>query len=131
MKVSRGAVQPGTPAISPPDPSAVPQFEGKVRQVPLGAGEGMSVSLVHFYAGARTYLHAHADGQILVILDGRGQVGTAAGEAEDVAAGDVVHAAPGELHWHGAAPGHDMTHLSIAIGASVWPGDPPPPRPAG
>ena len=130
MKVSRAAIQPMTRAVGRPDPSAVPQFEGKVRQVPLGAGEGMSVSLVHFFAGARTYLHAHADGQILVILSGRGQVGTDSDAVEDVAAGDVVHAAPGELHWHGAAPRHDLTHLSVAIGAPVWPSDPPPPRPA-
>ncbi len=130
MKVSRNAVPSRTGAVERPDPTSVARFEGTVKQVPIGDGEGMSVSVVHFYDGARTYLHAHADGQILVILDGHGQVGTAAGETEDVAAGDVVHAAPGELHWHGAAPGHDMTHLSIAIGAFVWPGDPPPPRPA-
>ena len=131
MKVSRNAVPERTGTVERPDPSAVPRFEGTVKQVPVGDGEGMSVSVVHFYDGARTYLHHHEAGQILVILDGRGQVGTASPvDTEDVRAGDVVHAAPGELHWHGAAPGQDMTHISIAMGRSVWPGDPPPSRPA-
>ena len=130
MKISRGAIQQGIHGVDRPDPRSVPRFEGTVKQVPIGDGEGMSVSVVHFYDGARTYLHHHDGGQILVILAGRGQVGTAADTADDVVAGDVVHAAPGELHWHAAAPGHDMTHLSIAIGKSTWPGDAPPPRPS-
>jgi hypothetical protein len=31
-------------------------------------------------------------------------------------AGDVVYTAPDEWHWHGAAPDHFMTHLSITEG---------------
>ena len=130
MRISRGAIAQGIEGVSPPDPRSVPRFEGTVKQVPIGDGEGMSVSVVHFYDGARTYLHHHDGGQILIIVAGRGQVGTAAEALDEVVAGDVVHAAPGELHWHGAAPGHDMTHLSIAIGKSTWPGDAPPPRPS-
>ena len=83
--------------------------------------------MVHFYDGARTYLHRHDDGQILIILSGHGQVGTP-DAVEDVETGDVISAAPGEIHWHGAAPGQDMTHLSIALGASFWPGEAAPSR---
>jgi quercetin dioxygenase-like cupin family protein len=35
------------------------------------------------------------------------------GPVEAIRAGDVVHTPSGEWHWHGAAPGHFMTHLSI------------------
>ncbi len=35
-------------------------------------------------------------------------------------AGDVVFAPDGEEHWHGASPGHFMTHLSITEGGPHW-----------
>jgi hypothetical protein len=35
------------------------------------------------------------------------------GPVEQVRAGDVIHTPPDEWHWHGAAPDHYMTHLSI------------------
>jgi quercetin dioxygenase-like cupin family protein len=37
---------------------------------------------------------------------------TAKGPAEWFT-GDVISTPPGEWHWHGAAPDHFMTHLSI------------------
>ena len=81
---------------------------------------GMSVSVVHFTDGARTNWHEHPGEQVLYILEGAGRVGT---EDEQflVQPGDVVHAAPGERHWHGAAPGQTMTHLSVTNrGAPEW-----------
>jgi quercetin dioxygenase-like cupin family protein len=35
------------------------------------------------------------------------------GAVEEIRAGDIVTAPPDEWHWHGAAPDHFMTHLSI------------------
>ena len=128
MKVARGAAPLEGLALSRPAAEAVPRFEGTVRQVAVGEVDGMAFSVVHFYDGARTFMHHHGGGQILIVLSGRGQVGGPAGEVEEIGVGDVVHADPGESHWHGAAPGHDMTHISIAIGASVWPGEAPPAR---
>ena len=32
---------------------------------------------------------------------------------EEIGPGDVVWFAPGEKHWHGAAPGTAMTHIAI------------------
>jgi hypothetical protein len=34
--------------------------------------------------------------------------------------GDVVRVPGGEWHWHGAAPDHFMTHLSMAEGEAEW-----------
>ena len=31
----------------------------------------------------------------------------------EIQAGDIIYTAAGEWHWHGAAPAHFMTHLSI------------------
>ncbi len=81
---------------------------------------GMSVSVVHFTDGARTNWHEHPGEQVLYILEGEGRVGTAS-EQFLVHPGDVVHAAPGERHWHGAAPGQNMTHISITtVGSPTW-----------
>lgn len=81
---------------------------------------GMSVSIVHFDDGALTHWHVHPGEQILVVLEGKGRVGTEA-ESHDVEPGDIVYAAPGERHWHGAAPGESMTHVSITtVGSPTW-----------
>jgi quercetin dioxygenase-like cupin family protein len=36
------------------------------------------------------------------------------GPVEQIRSGDVVWFAPGEKHWHGAAPTTAMTHIAIA-----------------
>lgn len=85
---------------------------------------GMGLSVVHFEDGARTHWHTHPGEQILYILDGEGRAGT---ETEEVALapGDVLYAAPGERHWHGAAPERSMTHISITtVGSPAWGGPP-------
>jgi hypothetical protein len=35
-------------------------------------------------------------------------------------AGDVVHTAPGEKHWHGASPDSSVIHIAISIGGTEW-----------
>ena len=44
------------------------RFTGTVELQRIGELKGMSVSLVHFYEGARTYWHTHPGGQTLLIL---------------------------------------------------------------
>jgi len=81
---------------------------------------GMAVSLVRFEDGARTNWHVHPGEQILYVTEGQGRVGTETEETV-IAPGDVVYSAPGERHWHGAAPGHRMTHLSVTtVGPPRW-----------
>src|SRR6185369_16007237 len=71
------------------------------------------VSAVHFSPGARSNWHVHAMGQTLHVLDGAGAVGSRDGSAIAIRPGDTVQTAPGEWHWHGAAPDRFMTHLAI------------------
>lgn len=88
----------------------------------LGAQQpgGLAASVVQFEDGSRTHWHVHPGEQLLYILEGEGRVGTAH-EEHRVGPGDVVYAAPGERHWHGAAPGQSMTHLSVTnVGPPEW-----------
>ncbi|MGK2964058.1 MAG: cupin domain-containing protein [Tepidiformaceae bacterium] len=95
-------------------------FEGNVEIDRLTAADGVpGTAAVTFHAGARTHWHSHSGGQILYVLEGEGRVGTVDGVTE-MRPGDVVAAPPGERHWHGAAEGRDMTHLTISIGDASW-----------
>ncbi len=81
---------------------------------------GMSLTLVDFKDGAVTNWHEHPGEQILYILEGKGRVGNQDTEWE-VGPGDIVYTGPGENHWHGAAAGHSMRHISITtVGSPLW-----------
>ena len=91
-------------------------FTGTVRIDPLFQGDtparagGASVT---FEPGARTAWHTHPLGQTLVVIAGCGRAQREGGPVEEIRPGDVVWFAPGEKHWHGAAPTTAMTHLAI------------------
>lgn len=72
--------------------------------------QGASVT---FQPGARTASHTHPLGQTLIVTSGVGRVQRWGGPIEEIKTGDVVWFAPGEKHWHGAAPGTAMTHTAI------------------
>jgi quercetin dioxygenase-like cupin family protein len=91
-------------------------FTGNVRVDPLfnapspGRVFGANVT---FEPGARTAWHAHALGQTLIVTAGCGRVQRWGRPIEEIRPGDVVSIAPGEKHWHGAAPTTAMTHIAI------------------
>ena len=70
---------------------------------------------VHFTPAARTAWHSHPHGQLLHITSGVARVQSEGGPVQEVAAGDTVRFAPGEVHWHGAAPGTFMTHIAFQM----------------
>ena len=91
-------------------------FTGTVRSDPVisaPAPARLNALLVTFEPGARTAWHTHPFGQTLLITSGKGRVATRDGEVQEVTPGDVVWFAPGEEHWHGAAPDCAMTHLAM------------------
>jgi quercetin dioxygenase-like cupin family protein len=96
-------------------------FAGEVRtQTILQPDEGLDIVLVRFSPGSRTYWHTHQSPQVLHCVEGRGVLATRS-ERSDVGPGDIVHIAPGEEHWHGAAAESAFTHLSIrAPGETEW-----------
>ncbi|WP_407572655.1 cupin domain-containing protein [Deinococcus altitudinis] len=91
-------------------------FTGTVRIDPLfSASEPARAAgnAVTFEPGARTAWHTHPLGQTLMVLSGAGRVQREGGPLEEIRPGDVVWFAPGEKHWHGAAPATAMTHIAI------------------
>ncbi len=91
-------------------------FTGNVRIDGLfnpAAPDRVQGSLVTFEPGARTAWHTHPLGQTLVVTAGLGRVQRDGGPVEEIRPGDVVWFAPGENHWHGAAPDVAMSHLAI------------------
>ena len=68
---------------------------------------------VSFEPGARTNWHTHPLGQTLHVLSGVGRVQKADEAPREIRPGDTVWIAPGEKHWHGAAPDCAMVHLAI------------------
>jgi quercetin dioxygenase-like cupin family protein len=68
---------------------------------------------VTFEPGARTAWHTHPLGQTLIVIMGCGRAQRDGGPIEEIRPGDVISFAPGEKHWHGAAPTSAMTHIAI------------------
>jgi quercetin dioxygenase-like cupin family protein len=92
-------------------------FTGTVRiDAPFsGSGDArISGATVTFEPGARTAWHTHPLGQTLFVTAGLGRAQREGGPIEIIRPGDIVWFAPGEKHWHGAAPGCAMTHIAIA-----------------
>lgn len=90
-------------------------FEGEVHlrsHVGEEDAELFRVAEVSFRAGGRTTWHVHGADQLLIVTAGSGLVAT---DTEELAIGpgDIVFIPEGERHWHGAAPGADLTHLSV------------------
>jgi quercetin dioxygenase-like cupin family protein len=109
MEIKRNGTQ---PSVTGP----AEWFTGPVRIDPLFMAEaparagGASVT---FEPAARTAWHTHPLGQRLIVTAGCGRVQRWDGSIEEIHAGDVVHFAPGEKHWHGAAPTTSVTHIAI------------------
>jgi quercetin dioxygenase-like cupin family protein len=91
-----------------------PLFVGTVHSKPMVSTDEaqVGVSLVRFTDGAKNKFHTHTADQLLYITEGEGIVADRDQEHR-VSAGDIVHVPRGTVHWHGAAPGHSMAHLSI------------------
>jgi quercetin dioxygenase-like cupin family protein len=76
-------------------------------------GADVRVVVVTFAPGARTAWHTHPHGQSLRVVSGVGRAQSLGGPVREIRPGDSVWFAPGEVHWHGAAPGHVMVHVAV------------------
>lgn len=94
------------------------RFTGQVVAARLRSsnGDDASAVAVRFEAAARTFWHSHPRGQLLWVLSGEAIVENANRVRVLAQAGDVVVAAPDELHWHGATSNGPMIHVSITAG---------------
>lgn len=73
----------------------------------------MRTNRIFFEPGARTAWHTHPLGQGLHVLSGLGLIQLEGEPPRFIRPGDSVWIEPGEMHWHGAAPGHTMVHLAM------------------
>ncbi len=116
------------PHDRPPVTGPASDFTGEVkleRLVAATAPARVQVVRVSFAAGARTVWHTHPFGQAIHVLSGVGRAQSRGGPVREIGPGDTVWFAPGEEHWHGAAPDRAMVHLAVQEAdergvAAVW-----------
>ncbi|HUA01321.1 MAG TPA: cupin domain-containing protein [Candidatus Aquilonibacter sp.] len=109
MEIKRAGSQ---PSAKPP----AEYFTGTVRLDPLFQANSparANAASVTFEPGSRTAWHTHPLGQTLIVIAGCGRTQIWGGPIEEIRPGDVIQIAPGEKHWHGAAPATAMTHIAI------------------
>ncbi len=109
MQIIKNGSRPSTKGVAD-------YFTGGVRVDPLleaPAPARVRAALVTFEPGARTAWHTHPLGQTLIVTAGCGRAQRQGGPVEEIQPGDVLWFAPGEKHWHGAAPTTAMTHIAI------------------
>src|SRR5262249_24067978 len=95
---------------------AAESFTGTVWQDPIietPAPAPVRSGRVSFEPGARAAWHTHPLGQTLHVVSGVGRVQLWGGPVREIRAGDTVWIAPGEKHWHGAAPTTAMVHIAM------------------
>jgi quercetin dioxygenase-like cupin family protein len=115
MTIFRGTDAPAQPG----DPHT---FTGGVRTARLASDDQhvpVHVYRVAFEPDARTHWHVHTGPQWLFVVEGRIRAQTWNGPAADLDVGDAAMFAPGEKHWHGAAPGSRGVHLAVNVNATT------------
>jgi quercetin dioxygenase-like cupin family protein len=68
---------------------------------------------VVFEPGARNNWHTHPGGQILIATDGVGYYQEKGKPIQVLHKRDVVRILPDVVHWHGASPDSEFTHIAI------------------
>lgn len=89
----------------------------------LTAADSMdcTVGNVTFAPGVRNSWHSHPGGQILLCTSGKGYYQEKGRPIQLLLPGDIVKIAPDVIHWHGAAPDSEFTHLAIGTRTSAGP----------
>jgi len=79
---------------------------------------------VTFEPKARTNWHSHPGGQVLFITEGKGYYQAKGEPARLLRKGYVVEIPRNVVHWHGAAPDSEFTHIAVSLnideGGAVW-----------
>jgi quercetin dioxygenase-like cupin family protein len=68
---------------------------------------------VIFEPGARNNWHTHPGGQILIATNGIGYYQEKGKPIQLFRTGDVIKIPPGVVHWHGASPDSEFTHIAV------------------
>lgn len=102
-------------------------FTGTVWLQMMGAKDSTlhaSFGNVTFEPKARTNWHSHPGGQILFITGGTGYYHAKGQPARLLHKGDVVEIPRNVVHWHGASPNSEFSHIAVSLstdeGGAVW-----------
>lgn len=82
--------------------------------VPLDSVFNCVIGNVIFEPGTRNNWHTHPGGQILIVTDGIGYFQEKGKPIQLLHKGDVITIPPGVVHWHGASPNSELTHIAIS-----------------
>jgi quercetin dioxygenase-like cupin family protein len=92
--------------------------------VPNDTTFNCQIGNVIFEPGARNNWHTHPGGQILIATDCIGYYQEKGKPIQLLRKGDVVKILPDVVHWHGASPGSEFTHIAVNTntqkGIVVW-----------
>jgi quercetin dioxygenase-like cupin family protein len=81
--------------------------------LPNDAAVHTQIGDVVFEPGARNNWHTHPGGQILIATHGVGYYQERGKPIQILHKGDVVRILPDVVHWHGASPDSEFTHIAI------------------
>jgi quercetin dioxygenase-like cupin family protein len=109
-------------------------WTGRAQQAPQGAvppritgtsaamdAKDLNVARRRFDAGARTYWHSHAQGQLLLVEQGRMRLQKRDQAIRELGAGESDYTAPNVLHWHGAAADQAAVQINVGFGGmTTW-----------
>lgn len=99
--------------VGKPAPEA--WFSGEVYMAKLDDNVQNETVNVTFEGGGRTNWHTHPVGQNIIVLSGLGIYQEEGKDAQLLQAGDVVFAAAGVRHWHGAVAEESMVHVVVNL----------------
>jgi hypothetical protein len=96
--------------------------EREQRPVPEAVINGAPWGGTYWPAGARSYWHCHAGGQLLVIWEGEGFVQRRGERVRKLAVGESDLAPPWEEHWHGAGTETGVLFVGAVLepGGTYW-----------
>lgn len=97
-----------------------PNFTGDawLNMLSAEASYDCQVYNVTFAPSVRNSWHTHSIGQILLCTEGVGYYQEKGKPAQRLVVGDVVNIPANVVHWHGAAPDSEFTHIGITPKAS-------------
>ncbi|TDQ08684.1 cupin domain-containing protein [Pedobacter metabolipauper] len=81
-----------------------------VKRIAASPEINSGVANVTFPAGVRTIWHAHAGGQIIVVVSGTAWYQEKGKPKQVIPQGEAVVCPPGVMHWHGATLDAPMSH---------------------
>ncbi len=81
--------------------------------VPNDSTFNTQIGNVVFEPGCRNNWHKHPGGQILICINGTGYYQEKGKPIQLLHKGDVVKIEPDVIHWHGASPDNEFTHIAV------------------